>query len=73
MPKQKTRKTLSKRIKITKSGKVMVGALRNGHLKRKFTANRKSRKKGYREFDNTAFKNKFRSLLGKKGGKIDNA
>ena len=70
MPKLKTKKTLKKRIKISGSGKVMVGPVRNGHLKRKFTANRKGRKKGYRELENTSFKLRFRKLLGKAGTNI---
>ncbi|HOM77629.1 50S ribosomal protein L35 [Patescibacteria group bacterium] len=71
MPKLKTRKTLAKRVKITKTGKVMVGALRNGHLKRKFNANRKGRKKGLRTFGQPTIKANFKRLLGKKGKKIN--
>jgi ribosomal protein L35 len=72
MPKLKTRKTLAKRIKITKNGKVMIGALRNGHLKRKFTASRKGRKKGLKAFGNSAFKTKFKAMLNSKGKNIKN-
>ncbi|HDQ88551.1 MAG TPA: 50S ribosomal protein L35 [candidate division WWE3 bacterium] len=71
MAKLKTRKTLAKRIKITKTGKVMVGALNNGHLKRKLTANAKSRKKGLRVFENNARKQLFKALLSKRGKNID--
>lgn len=71
MKKLKTRKTLAKRIRVTKNGKVLVGALRNGHLKRKFSANRKNRKKGLRSFESAAFKAKFKNLLGEEGRKIN--
>ncbi len=71
MKKLKTRKTLAKRIKVTKNGKVMVGALRNGHLKRKFSANRKYRKKGLRSIESASFKTKFKNLLGEKGRRIN--
>ncbi len=71
MPKLKTRKTLAKRIKITKTGKVMVGAIRNGHLKRKSSANLKGRKKGLRVFSQKALKATFKSLLAKKGKNIN--
>jgi ribosomal protein L35 len=74
MPKLKTRKTLAKRIKVTKTGKVMVKALNNGHLRRKLTSNGKGRKKGLRQFGNSAFKAKFKHMLAqKKGNKIKNA
>lgn len=48
----------------------MVGHIRDGHLKRKFTANRKHRKKGYRQMKNP-FVKQFKKMLGKKGAKID--
>jgi len=67
MPKLKTKKTLKKRIKISGSGKVIVGYGNNGHLKRKYTANKKSRKKGYKEIENAAIKSRFKKLLGKVG------
>ncbi|MBD3366399.1 50S ribosomal protein L35 [candidate division WWE3 bacterium] len=70
MPKLKTKKTLKKRVKITGSGKVMVGHGRNGHLKRKESANQKNRKKGYKEYKDNAFKKKLKKLLGKKGANI---
>jgi len=67
MPKLKTKKTLKKRIKISGTGKVMVGHGNNGHLKRKYSANKKNRKKGYKEIENSAVKNRLRKLLGKGG------
>lgn len=71
MPKIKTNKTLSKRVKITKNGKIKVGHIRNGHLKRKFTANRASRKKGYRTLKANAFQKMIKQMLGKKGSDIN--
>ena len=70
MPKLKTKKTLKKRIKISGTGKVIIGHGNSGHLKRKYTANRKGRKKGYKEFENTSFKSRFKKLLGKGGKNI---
>jgi len=46
MPKMKTKKTLLKRIKITKGGKIMKKNSQTGHLKIKSDASTKSRKKG---------------------------
>jgi ribosomal protein L35 len=47
MNKGKTLKTLQKRIKITKNGKIMKKGVNTGHLKVKWSANKKFRKKGY--------------------------
>ncbi len=71
MPKIKTKKTLKKRVKITGGGKVMVNHGSDGHLKRKYSADQKNRKKGYRKFKSNAFKKKFKKLLGKKGSNIN--
>jgi len=71
MPKLKTKKTLAKRVKVTGSGKVMVNYGRSGHLKRKYSANRKNRKKGYKKLKANAFQKKIKSLLGKKGSDIN--
>lgn len=71
MPKIKTKKTLKKRVKITGSGKIMVGHGSDGHLKRKYSANQKNRKKGYKEFEAKGFKSKIKKLLGKKGSDIN--
>ena len=70
MPKLKTKKTLKKRVKISGRGKVIVGHGNNGHLKRKYSANKKNRKKGYKEIENTATKTRLRKLLGKGGKNI---
>jgi len=45
MPKMKTKKTLLKRIRVTKNGKLMKKQTRMGHLKVKMDASRKSRKR----------------------------
>ncbi len=70
MPKLKTKKTLAKRIKISGKGKARVGAVRNGHLKRKFDTNRRHAKKGLRVFKSKTFKQKFKKMLGKKGRRL---
>ena len=44
MPKIKTKKTLLKRIKITKKGKILRAQIGNGHLKEKRHSRRKHRK-----------------------------
>jgi len=43
--KLKTKKTLAKRIKITKSGKILRKQIRTGHLFRKMDASRRMRKR----------------------------
>jgi large subunit ribosomal protein L35 len=44
MPKLKTRKTLKKRVKVTKTGKLLKKQVRTGHLMSKMDAARRSRK-----------------------------
>lgn len=61
----KTRKTLIKRIKITKSGKVMKKQNRTGHLKRKWDANKGHRKTGLEEMTTKGYVRKFKKMLGK--------
>ncbi len=63
MSKRKTHKTLSKRIKVSKNGKIMTKAVRTGHLKSKWTANKKFRKKGYFELESAGYIKKFKMLL----------
>ncbi|MFZ2663791.1 MAG: 50S ribosomal protein L35 [Patescibacteria group bacterium] len=65
MPKLKTRKTLLKRIKITKKGKFMKKLVGMGHLKVKTTVDRKARKSKLSEQMNAGHKRKFRKLLAK--------
>jgi len=47
MPKLKTRKSVSKRVKITSKGKFLKGSINNSHLKRKEDNSSKSRKSRY--------------------------
>jgi ribosomal protein L35 len=67
MPKLKTKKTLVKRIKITKNGKIMKKQSNTGHLKRKWTASRKSRKGATLSQDNKGHIKVIKTLLGKLG------
>lgn len=66
----KTRKTLIKRVKITKSGKILKKQNRTGHLKRKWSANKKHRKTGLEEVTSKGYKDKIKTLLGKAGRNI---
>ena len=59
----KSLKTLQKRIKITKNGKIMTKAIRTGHLKSKWSANKKFRKQGESEFSTKGYKKVFKKLL----------
>lgn len=59
----KSLKTLQKRIKITKNGKIMTKAIRTGHLKSKWSANKKFRKQGLSEFTTKGYKKVFKKLL----------
>lgn len=45
MPKKKIKKSISKRFKITKTGKVMFGHQLQGHLMRKKSKRRQRRQK----------------------------
>jgi ribosomal protein L35 len=65
MPKLKTKKTASKRIKITKGGKLIRKKVRTSHLKSKWTTNRRLRKVGGGEVKNIGHKRIFRQLLNK--------
>lgn len=49
MSKQKTKKAARKRVKITGTGKILIGNVRMSHLKTKKSAKRKRRKSGMRE------------------------
>ena len=49
MPKTKTRKSVSKRIKITSTGKFLKRSIENSHLKRKEDSSSKGRKARYTE------------------------
>lgn len=63
----KTKKTLTKRIKITKGGKIMKKQSNIGHLKRKWSASRKSRKGSVLMQHNEGHVKVMKKLLGKLG------
>jgi ribosomal protein L35 len=63
--KLKTKQTLKKRIKITKNGKLIRGQIRTGHLKVKWSANKKHRKNKPETQDNKGHIKKFKKMLGK--------
>ena len=65
MPKIKPKKTLLKRIKVTKKGKLIKKQSRIGHLKRKWSTNKKFRKKRRESQDNIGHKKVIKKLLGK--------
>jgi ribosomal protein L35 len=70
MPKVKTRKTLTKRIKITKGGKVMKKQNRMGHLKYKLSSSRKHRKSKLALQTEKGQTKVLKRLLGARGAKI---
>jgi ribosomal protein L35 len=63
MKKGKTLKTLVKRIKISKKGKVITKNVRTGHLKAKWSTKRKFRKRGYTEQETPGYKKQFKMLI----------
>lgn len=65
MPKKKTKKTLTRRVKLTKTGKLMKKKLRTSHLKSKWNANRKHRKGRKNAVPNKKMQKKLKSLLAK--------
>lgn len=67
MPKIKTRKTLLKRIRITKNGKVMKKSSQNGHLKVKSDSSMKSRKKKPSQMKGIGNIKTLKKLLAKRG------
>lgn len=66
----KTKKTLMKRVKITKNGKIMHKQTRLGHLKRKMDASRKERKNTMILQTHSANVKRFKNLLSKAGRRI---
>jgi ribosomal protein L35 len=70
MPKVKTKKTLTKRIKITKGGKILKKQSRTGHLKSKWSSSKKSRKTKRLTQHNKGHKDVIKKLLGKYGKTI---
>lgn len=70
MPKLKTKKTLMKRIRITRQGKIVKKKTQTGHLKVKWDASRHSRN-GKRSLQmNHGHRRMFKKLLVKAGRKI---
>lgn len=67
MPKMKTKKTLTRRIRITKNGKLIRKQTRIGHLKRKWNADKKFRKSKLLDQQNEGHRKVLRKLLGKRG------
>lgn len=68
MPKLKTKKTALKRVKITGTGKILRKQVRTGHLKRKWSTNKRHRKNKGSSVANKGHINVFKKLL-KKGAK----
>lgn len=65
MPKLKTKKTLLKRIRVTKNKKLIRGQIRTGHLKQKWGTNKKFRKAKSKVIKNRGHIRNFKRLLGK--------
>lgn len=70
MPKLKTKKTLAKRIKITKGGKIVKKQSRTGHLKERWTASKRGRKGQELVQRNKGHIKMFKRLMGKLGKDI---
>lgn len=66
----KTKQTLKKRLKISKSGKILKLQNDAGHLKVKWNAKKKHRKKGYEVLATKGYRKKIKKMLGKAGRKI---
>ena len=67
MPKIKSKKTLLKRIKVTKGGKIVKKSVSIGHLKRKWSSSKKNRKNLMQSQPNAGHKRIFKKLLNKMG------
>lgn len=65
MPKIKTRKTAQKRIKVSKGGKLIMKKINTSHLKRKWSANKRHRKRSTVSITNRGQIKRFKKLLGK--------
>ncbi len=66
MGKMKTKKTLVKRIKVTKGGKLLRKRVRTSHLKSKWSTSRRHRKSAGSTVANTGHKRIFQKLLNKR-------
>lgn len=67
MPKIKTRRTLLKRIRITRTGKVMKRKVGLKHLKIKASSGQKTRSKGLKVLGSAKIQGNFKKMLGKHG------
>lgn len=65
MGKFKTKKTLLKRVRLTKNGKIIKGQIGTGHLKVKWSTNKRFRKKMSLSQPNKGHIKKFKRMLGK--------
>ena len=65
MPKLKTKKTLLKRVRVTKNKKLIRGQVNAGHLKVKWGAKKKRRKAMKKVVKSAKQAKKFRKMLGK--------
>jgi ribosomal protein L35 len=63
----KTKKTLLRRVKITKTGKIMKKSIGMGHLKEKKSSPNKTRNTGKTEQENRGHKVMFKKMLNKHG------
>ncbi|MCA9308541.1 MAG: 50S ribosomal protein L35 [Patescibacteria group bacterium] len=71
MPKIKTRKSLLKRLKITKTGKVLKKNVRLGHLNSKLSDAARRRKNTFRQQTNSGHLKLFKQLIPNSGIKLN--
>jgi ribosomal protein L35 len=71
--KLKTKKTLLRRVKITKGGKIVKKSIGMGHLKVKKSVTNKQRNSSFSEQENKGHRKMFRKLLNKHGKGIKHA
>lgn len=70
MPKLKTRKTLMRRIKISKNGVVRTGKVGLKHLKVNKNSGQKQRARSGSQMTSKKIKGRFKKMLGKYGRNI---
>lgn len=61
----KTKKTLLKRVKITKNGKILKKQVSTSHLRSKWDTSKRLRKSNLNEVKSIGYIQKFKNLLGK--------
>jgi ribosomal protein L35 len=69
----KTKKTLLRRVKVTKGGKIVKKSIGMGHLKVKKSVTNKQRNSSVSEQENKGHRRIFRKLLNKHGKGIKHA